>query len=140
MKRLLFILLLALFLSSCADKNQYRDAVLAEMKKEQDIKDYNIDPEKMTDCVVDLSSKKMAGFFSFDPSRMTAYRHYTTMLTLTQSENPKEMLVALMNNFGSSKALLKARVNYTESIANCIASTIAQLEQPTKEAPLTTDH
>lgn len=133
MKKRWLILLLAFFLSACADKNQYKEAVLTEMQKEQDIKDYKISPEAMTDCVVDLTSKKMSGFFPFDPDRMTAYRNYTVMLTLTQTEKPKETLAKLIKDFGSSKDLLTARVNYTESIGNCIASMITKLDVQEQE-------
>jgi len=138
MKKRLLILSLALFLSACADQNQYQEAVLAEMQKEQDIKDYKIDPQDMTDCVVDLSSKNMHGLFPFDPARMTAYRNYTTMLTLTQSEDPKETLIQLVKDFGSSKALVQARVNYSESIGNCLASIIMKTEEQEKDEDSTT--
>ena len=135
MKKRLLIFSFALFLSACADQNQYKEAVLVEMQKEQDIKDYKIDPQNMTDCVVDLSSKNMRGLFPFDPARMTAYRNYTTMLTLTQSENPKETLTQLAKDFGSSKALIEARVNYSESIGNCLASILMKTEEQEKATP-----
>ena len=51
MKKMLLILLLPLFLASCADKAQYEEVVLEEMKKEQDVKDYKIDPAYMAKCV-----------------------------------------------------------------------------------------
>ena len=133
MKKRLLIFSFALLLSACADQNQYKEAVLAEMQKEQDIKDYKIDPQNITDCIVDLSSKNMPGLFPFDPARMTAYRNYTTMLTLTQSENPKETLVQLAKDFGSPKALVEARVNYSESIGNCLASVIMKSEDAEKQ-------
>jgi len=133
MTKRLLIFSFALFLSACSDQNQYKAAVLAEMQKEQDIKDYKIDPQNMTDCVVDLSSKNMHGLFPFDPTRMTAYRNYTTMLTVTQSEDPKATLVQLAKDFGSSKALIEARVNYSESIGNCLASIIMKSEEEEKE-------
>ncbi len=133
MKKLLLIFLFTLILSACADKNQYQEAVLVEMQKEQDIKDYEINPEHITDCIVDLSSKKMLGVFPFDPARMMAYRNYTTMLTLTQSVDPKETLAKLIKDFGSAKDLLNARINYSESISTCIASMITSTEPEGKE-------
>ena len=133
MKKRLLIFLFALFLSACADQDQYKEAVLAEMQKEQDIKDYKIDPQNMTDCVVDLSSKNMRGLFPFDPARMTAYRNYTIMLTVRESSDPKETLIQLAKDFGSSKALVAARVNYSESIGNCLTSIIMKKEEEEKE-------
>lgn len=133
MKKRLLIFSFALFLSACADQNQYKEAVLAEMQKEQDLKNYKIDPQDMTDCVIDLSSQNMRGLFPFDPARMTAYRNYTTMLTFTQTKDPKATLIQLTKDFGSSKALIEARVNYSESIGNCLASNIIKKEEQEKD-------
>ncbi len=132
MKKRLLISLSALLLSACADKNQYEEAVLAEMQKEQDIKDYKIDPAHITDCVVDLTTKKMPGLFAFDPNRMTAYRNYAEMLTLTQAKNDQEFKSKrnkLIQDFGSPKALADARLNYSESIGNCLTAVIGQSEE-----------
>ena len=85
MKKILLISLSALLLPACADKNQYEQAVLEQMQKEADIKDYKITPEFMTKCVVDTTSQNMPGIFAFDPTRLTAYRNYAKMLTLTQA-------------------------------------------------------
>ena len=59
MKKILLISLSALLLPACADKNQYEQAVLEQMQKEADIKDYKITPEFMTKCVVDTTSQNM---------------------------------------------------------------------------------
>lgn len=134
MKKRLSILLLSLFLFSCADKNQYEAAILAEMQKEKDLTDYKIAPEEMTACIVDLTSKKMAGLFAVDPARMQAYRNYTLMLTFTQSKDPKKALAELTEQFGSGKNLVKARVNYSENVGNCLASLIMKSEDSEKEA------
>jgi outer membrane biogenesis lipoprotein LolB len=80
MKKLLLISLAALLLPACADKKQYEQAVLEQMQKEQDIKDYKIAPEYMTKCVVDTTSENMPGIFAFDPKRLMAYRNYTKIL------------------------------------------------------------
>ena len=133
MKKLLFIFLSSLLLSACGDKNAFEAAVLAEMQNEKDLKDYKIDPENMTSCVVDLTAKKMSGLFPVDPTRMTEYQRYTTMLTLTKSENPKETLAQLIKDFGSSKNMMAARMNYTESVGNCLSSIIMKSEDSEKE-------
>ncbi len=56
MNKLILICASAIFLTACADKKQYETAVLAQMEKEQDLKDYNIDPQDMADCVVESTS------------------------------------------------------------------------------------
>ena len=45
MKKLLLISLAAILLPACADRNQYEQAILEQMQKEQDLKDYKITPE-----------------------------------------------------------------------------------------------
>ena len=133
MKKLLLISLSALLLPACADKNQYEQAVLEQMKKEQDIKDYKITPEYMTKCVVDTTSQNMPGIFAFDPKRLMAYRNYTKMLTLTNSADPKKTLEELRTDFGSAKDLAEAHTNYTESLMECYSAVISESEGEAKE-------
>jgi len=133
MKKLLLISLSALLLPACADKNQYEQAVLEQMQKEQDIKDYKITPEYMTKCVVETTSQKMPGLFPFDPKRLTAYRNYTKMLMLSKSSDPKKTLEELRTDFGSAKDLAEAHTNYTESLMECYSAVISESEEALKE-------
>lgn len=119
MKKKLLIILLPLFLVACADKEHYEQVVLEEMEKEQDVKDYKIDPKYMAKCVIDTTYLKMPGFFVFDPNRLTAYRNYAKMLTMAKAEDPKKTLEELRKEFGSPEELSKAHTNYTESIMDC---------------------
>ncbi len=129
MKKRAFILLLPLFLSACADKENYKQAVLAEMKLEQDVKDYKIDPEKITQCIVDLSSENMPGFFAFDPARMKTYQNYVKMLSIRKSKDPKKAMAELRAVFGSAKGLADAHSNYTESMMECISALLMEVEK-----------
>lgn len=133
MKKLLLITLSALILPACADKNQYEQAVLEQMQKEADIKDYKITPEYMTKCVVDTTAQNMPGIFAFDPKRLMAYRNYTKMLNLTKSADPKKTLEELRTDFGSAKDLAEAHTNYTESLMECYSAVISESEEAAKE-------
>ncbi|MCK5478471.1 MAG: hypothetical protein KAI44_06115 [Methylococcales bacterium] len=121
MKKIFLVCISIFLLPACADKENYEAAVLAEMQAEQDVKDYNIDPEEMAECVVDVSSKKMPGLFPYDPDRLTAYQHYTKMLSMRTTKNKKEMLEELRSTFGSPKELAEAHNNFTDSMLNCIS-------------------
>jgi hypothetical protein len=132
MKKLLLISLSALLLAGCADKEQYEQTVLDQMQLEKDIKDYKLSPERMAKCVVDTTSKNMPGVIDLDPKRLTAYRNYTKMLTLSSSKDPKKTLEELRNDFGSAKELAEAHSNYTESQMDCLAALIGESEEPTK--------
>lgn len=139
MKKILLIAISALLVTACAEKGEYEDAVLEEMKKEQDVKDYKIDPEKMAQCVVDTTTKNMPGYFEFDPDRRTAYKNYTKMLTLMKASDPKKTLEELRHDFGSPKALADAHNNLTESMMNCYSAIMVQSEPDAKDNEPTTE-
>ncbi|MGR8981141.1 MAG: hypothetical protein ACU84H_13750 [Gammaproteobacteria bacterium] len=130
MKKLFLVALCALMISSCAEKEQYEKAVLAEIKRDQEggKKKYNIDTERMAKCVVDTSARKMPGFFPLDPTRRAAYRNYAKMLTLTQSKDPKQTLDELRKDFGSPKALSDAHNNFAESMLDCYSAVVYETE------------
>lgn len=135
MKKLILICASALLLTACSEKNQYEEAVLAQMEKEQDIKDYNIDPQEMTDCVVESTSKNMPGFFPFDVEKLTAYQNYTKMLSMNNSKDKKKSFEELRSVFGSPKELGDAHSNYTESQMTCINIFIQRSEDQEKADP-----
>ncbi|MDO9212246.1 MAG: hypothetical protein Q7U23_00260 [Methylococcales bacterium] len=138
MKKKSLIILCALLLTACADKNQYEQAVLEQMQKEQDIKDYKIAPEDMVKCVVAQTSDKMPGIFALDPTRLTAYRNYTKMLSLATPQDPKSttdqkaVMEQLRTDFGSPEALAKAHSNYMESVVECYSVVISKSEDAVK--------
>ncbi len=128
MKKLLLICIAILLLPACADKQQYEQAVLANMKKDQDIKDYKIDPEDMTECIMEVSVKNMPGSFAYDTDRLTAYKNYTTMLSMSDVQDKKNMLKELRELFGSPKALADAHRNYAESVTKCLDAVVQRGE------------
>jgi hypothetical protein len=133
MKKTIILLLCTLFLTACADKNNYQTAVLEQMKKDQDVKDYKIDPEYITQCIVESSTKNMPGMFPFDPERLTAYRNYVKMIQpLTTSKDPKAVIEELRKDFGSPKALADAHSNYAESVTECISAVTTEGEKQQK--------
>lgn len=129
MRRVLFVAL-AVSLFGCAEKDEYRQAVLEQMTNEQDIKDYKINPEIMADCVVETSSKKMPGLLPIDPERRQAYKNYVRMIQLNKSEEPKALLDELRTVFGSPKGLADAHANYSESVVECVSGLVTNEEKP----------
>ena len=124
--RLLSLLFCFLFLLGCSDKLKYEQAVLEDMQKDKDVLDYKIEPEHMAKCVIDTTYGKMPGFFPFDPNRLTAYRNYTKMLTLSKSSDPKKTLEELRKDFGSPQELAKAHSIYTESLMDCMSAIVQE--------------
>lgn len=131
-KQHLILLCAVLSLTACADKNQYEQAVLEQMKKEQDIKDYKIAPEEMTKCVVAQTTEKMPGIFAFDPNRLMAYRNYARMLSTAVPKDTKTEMDELRKDFGSAQALAEAHANYTESVVECYSVVVSKTEDVEK--------
>lgn len=118
-----------LVLVGCAEKKEYEQAVAEQMKQENEIKDYKIEPEEMIKCVVETTSSNMPGIFAFDPDRLTAYKNYTKMLKLNSSPDPKKTLEELRTDFGDGKKLAEAHANYAESVVNCMTGLVTSSEQ-----------
>jgi hypothetical protein len=134
MKKTLLIVLSVLLLPACAEKEKFEEAVIAqihkdqELQKQQNLKDYKLDPDYLAKCVVDTTSNRMPGFFSIDPTRMTAYRNYAKMLTLSSSTDPKKTLEELRQDFGSPKALAEANSIYAESVMDCYSAVMGEAD------------
>lgn len=130
MKKLVLLSISALLLTACSDeKKQFEQAVLQRMQTDKDIKDYRMDPETVSRCVVDLTSQHMPGFFSFDPRRKPFYVGYSKMLELEHSKDPKAVLQELQTLFGSGKGVADAHQNYSDSVMQCIESLVSKAQQ-----------
>ncbi len=134
MKKILLLPLLLIVLPGCSEKQEFEQAVLKDMQKDQDIKDYQIDPEHMTDCVVERTSGKMPGIFFGDPKRMEAYKLYTKMLGLSEAENPEKTIKELQKDFGGGRGLSIAKGKYSQSVFDCIAQMLMQYGKEEPEA------
>ncbi|RLA22135.1 MAG: hypothetical protein DRQ62_08420 [Gammaproteobacteria bacterium] len=122
MKKILVISFSALILVACAEKAEYQQAVLEQIQNDADIKSYHLDPETVTDCIVDLSAKEMPGFAPFEPIRKAAYKGYTKMISIKTSESPEQVLKELRESFGSARGLADAHRNYSKSYLECIST------------------
>ena len=129
MKKSMICVILILTMAGCAEKQEYEQAVLEQMKQEKDIKDYKIEPEIMTKCVVETTGEHMPGMLPFDPDRLTAYKNYSKMIKLNASSDPKKTLEELRSEFGSAKNLADAHANYTESVVNCMSGLVTATEE-----------
>lgn len=128
MNKLLVIIGATLALGGCAEKEEFQNAVLEQMKVDKDIKDYGIEPETMTRCVVSKTSNNMPGLLFFDPERRQAYQNYTKMLELNKSKDPQKTLEDLRRSFGEPKKLADAHSNYMESMVECMSDLVTNTE------------
>lgn len=128
MKKLIAIGVLTIA-AGCSEREAYEAVVLEQMKQDKDIKDYGIEPETMTKCVVETSSNGMPGLFLPDPSRRTAYKNYAKMLDLHKSTDPEKTLKELRELFGTPKELADAHSNYVESVVECMSGLVTGGEE-----------
>lgn len=133
MKKTLLLTAFLILLSGCSEKEQFEQAVLKDMQKDQDIKDYKIDPQNMADCVVESVGKKMPGIFVGDPERWKAYQLYTKMLGLSESKDPQKTLKELQAGFGNGRGLSEAKGRYSQSIVDCLGQVMMQFGEPESE-------
>lgn len=119
MKKFFLIPLSVLLLAGCSEKKAYEQAVLEQLQKEPDVKDYKISPEDMSKCIFETTSANMPGFFTYDPYRRLAYERYAKMLNANKAADPKKAFEELSTLFGSPKKLGEAHTNYTESVMEC---------------------
>lgn len=132
MKKIVVVGLFVL-VTGCSEKQEYERAVLEQMKSDQDIKDYKISPETMTDCVVSTTAKRMPGIVPIDPMRKEAYKNYVGMLELNKAKEPKKTLDELRVAFGSPKGLADAHTNFSESVVECMSGLVTGTEKPTDQ-------
>lgn len=128
------IILLALLLTGCAEKEEYENAIFDQMKNEKDLKDYAIKPEDITKCIAQTSAKNMEGLLPIDPIRRQTYKNYADMLNLTKSADPKKTMEELRTKFGGAKELAAAHANYAESVVECMAGIVGSTEEGAKKA------
>jgi hypothetical protein len=76
--------------------------------------------------VVQTSSKNMSGLLPFDPARRQAYKNYSKMLRLNESEDPQKTMTELR------KALAEAHANFAESVLECMSGVVTNKEEGMK--------
>lgn len=129
MKKIIIIALSGLLLAGCSEhKDLFQQAVKKELSNDKDLKDYELDSDEMSRCVVDTAAEKMPGLFPFDPDRMNAYKGYTKLITLKSAEKPQEVLKELQEIFGPGDAVAKAQRNYSESVFVCFQNLVSKTD------------
>ncbi|MEN8261764.1 MAG: hypothetical protein ABFS02_14565 [Pseudomonadota bacterium] len=127
MKKALFLSLCALLLTGCnEEKTAFETAVLENMQKDTDLKDYKIDPEYMASCVIDMTAGNMPGLTSFDPRRAPYYDAYTKLINMNHSQTPEATLTETAKVFGSQKEAMKAYLGYSQSVMSCISTIVSE--------------
>jgi hypothetical protein len=118
------VLVLAL-LAACAGKEQsdLREALLAKLQDDSDLKDYNLDPGEIADCVVNDLTDDLPGFPG-DPRRKQYLTAYARFYSVKGSGDFEKVAEEYKDLFGSVKAAHQAALRMTDYIMTCMGQAI----------------
>jgi len=126
MKKILLLTFSTLLLTACAEKNEFKQAVFEQMLHDSDVKDYQLDPETMTRCVVDKTGSVMPGLLPFEDKNKQYYTGMTLLLTLSSSKNPQQTFKKAKSYFESPAAVMHAKMNYSQNVMECMSTLISE--------------
>ena len=126
MSRMLPLIMLALLLGACDARKQQmglREAVLAKLQQDPDLKDYKLDPAPIADCVVDAVSDE-APSIPGDPRRDMYFQAYTKIFNAESPADAEAVIAEYKEFFGSEKAAREAALRVTDHIMSCMGQAI----------------
>lgn len=132
MKKFLIAFCTVSLLVGCSGKEQtgLKESLVAKFKDDQDLKDYNLAPETVADCVVEEIGASLPGFMG-DPRReqyFEAYAHFVNAKTPAEAEKAVNDYQQL---FGTLKEARTAAMNVTNHVMTCMGK--AMESGPQKE-------
>ncbi|MDD2768952.1 MAG: hypothetical protein PHT19_09465 [Methylococcus sp.] len=127
------MILLAALLVACASKEQgdLREALVAKLQDDSDLKDYKLDAATIADCVVADVTNDLPGFPG-DPRRkeyLTAYARFYAAKGPGDFEKVAEEYKDL---FGSVKKANEAALRMTDYIMTCMGQAIERRDPEQK--------
>ena len=133
MSKLLIALIVALTLFGCnrKEKTGLHDVLVEKFKDDQDLKDYNLDPQDIADCVVDEISASLPGFAG-DPRRPRFFEAYARFLNVKSQADAEKSLQEFKDLFGSEENARTAATSITDHVMTCMGKSI---EKATPNAP-----
>ena len=121
-KNLSILLITAAFLLTACDrgKTDLEQVLANKFSKDEDLKDYNIDPEEMADCVVNDISGAIPGLPGA-PQRKAYFEAYTKLVTVkADHKNPQKVLEEVEEVFGSIRKAREAALGVTAFVLDCM--------------------
>jgi hypothetical protein len=119
-------LLSVLLLAACDARQEQlglREAVLARLQEDPDLKDYKLDPAPIADCVLKLIVDAAPGIPG-DPRRDGYFKAYARMLSVKNPKEADEAVAQYKDQFGSQQAAREAALRVTDHIMSCMGEAI----------------
>lgn len=128
MSKRTFLVLLVLLLSACEPSQQQlglREAVLAKLKDDPDLKDYKLEPESVADCVVKAISDEAPGITG-DPRRDLYFQAYSQLIGVKNPAEAEKAVEKYKDVFGSPQGAREAALKVTDHIMSCMGEAIEE--------------
>lgn len=123
-------------LTGCSDqpKQGFREALVAKLAEDPDLKDYQLSPELIADCVVAEVAENAPGIPG-DPRREAYFGAYAKFVAVPESADPRPVIAAAKDIFGSEAAAREAALGVTEHILTCMGKAVEREDaQPHRDA------
>ncbi len=136
MKKLFIVALAALVLMGCArkEKTGLREVLIERFKEDQDLKDYQLDPAVVADCVVDEIAMSLPGFAG-DPRRPQFFEAYARFLNVKSSADAEKAVADFEKLFGSKQKAHQAATSITDHVMTCMGKSIEAAPSDGHRAP-----
>ncbi len=125
MKKLLIPLLTALLLAGCAseERNLFEEKLAARLATDPDLKDYNLDPKEVAECVTSEIAKTLPGFRG-TPARKPYWEAYAAFESARTSDEALAAVKKYADVFGSEQKASAAAMEITQYIMFCMGKLI----------------
>jgi hypothetical protein len=127
MKKSLLVFAALLTLAACGQKEKLglEETLLAQLKEDQDLKDYQLDPKEVADCTLEAISDSLP-VMPTDPRRAQYFEAYAQFLrTPSSAEEAHKLIEGQKELFGSVQAARQAALSVTDHIMSCMGLLIA---------------
>lgn len=125
MKKLLIAFFAVFLLAGCSSKQQtgLKEALIERFKDDQDLKDYNLDPANVAECVVKEITSGVPGFPG-DPRREKFFEAYTRFVNVRSPNDAEKAITDYQELFGDAKKAREAANTITDHVMTCMGKAI----------------
>jgi len=127
MKKVMSVILAALFLSACGDSKEQiglKEALVAKLQDDSDLKDYKLNPADVADCVIKGISENAPGFPG-DPRRDRYFEAFTKFVAVKSPTDAEKATEDYKDLFGGDVKLAReAALSVTDHIMGCMGGAI----------------
>lgn len=125
MKKILIPFLTALLLVGCAseERNRFEQQLAARLATDPDLKDYNLAPDEVAECVTNEIAKTLPGFRG-TAARKPYWEAYAAFESARTSDEALAAIKKYADVFGSEQKASAAAMEITQYIMFCMGKLI----------------